>query len=185
MPRNIVDEATGETIEVFTADEKKAEIDARIAEKEEFQKKKLAEFENGKKSNEAKELEREARLTELQKIAEEAKATAESERTARKSSTKTYFASQFVGNDVDLKAKLEEAYGELNIDDSTDAGMQQRYQKAANMIGLGASNRSFAAPVFGGISPTFSPSKESVSDTDHKKFLQEVNYRTPKKLADQ
>lgn len=185
MPRNIVDETTGEMIEVYTAEEKQAEIDARIAEKDEFQKKKLAEFENGKKSVEMKEKEREEKFAELQKIAEDAKATAESEKSARKNSAKSYLVSQFVGGDAELKAKLEEAYGELNIDDSTDAGMQQRYQKAANMIGLGTSSRPISAPIFGGMSPSFAPSKESVSDADHQKFIKETGYRAPKKLADQ
>ena len=180
MPKTILNEETGLEETVHTQEE----LDAALAEKDEHVKKKLEEFNQGKTSAELKEIEREEKLKEIQKQAEEAVRIANETVQGSRAKIVDFIAKEYVGEDPALRTKLDEAFSLIEegrkakgLDVKDDKSIQEMMAQAANMSGINTvpSNPSF--PMSGGNVPNFNRTPSEVSDSEHDTFLKETGYQ--------
>lgn len=177
----------GEEIEVYTAEEKAAEIakieadyQAKLAEKDEFMKKKTEEFVLGKKSVEHKETEKEKEWNEkfeaTKKLAEEAVAKAELEKNARLIAVRDFVFNQYGANDAETKKKLSDAWDLVNMPMDNEEQIKERARVAASIAGVGSvqvNSPVMGAPFSGGYAPTFKR-EEGLKEEDHDRFKHEL-----------
>lgn len=173
----------GTEIEVLTP----AEVDAKLKEKDDHVAKKLEEFQKGKTAQELATEASKAEIGEAKKVAEEAKALAESTIASSRKKVVDFLAEQFVGADEALNKKLKDAFeiveaGRIakGMDVKDDKSIQEMMISAAGMAGIpntAASMPSF--PLSGGYTPRPSASETEVSEGDNNTFLDAVGYQKP------
>jgi hypothetical protein len=180
MAKEIINEETGE-VEIFYT---KEELDAQLAEKDIHVQAKLEEFKTGKQSQELKEIERQKAIEEAQKKAEEAMNMASQTKEDARKKVVNFFAEQFVGEDTELKTKLNDSFSLIEegrkakgLDISSDEAIKEMMQQASLMSGL--SNNTPVFPIGGGMAPNFQKTKDELSDQDHQTFMKEVGYTHP------
>lgn len=150
----------------------KAEYEAKIAEKDEHLKTKTNEFLQGKAAQEAKDIERDGKVAEAQRLAEEARAKAVEIESKRTESLKKIAMKQFVGNDDELTAKFEESWNLINLEINGDDDISKKAEMVASLIGINNSNIMGGAGIAmsGGIAPKVSPTEKAKSDADYSQF---------------
>lgn len=188
MPKVEKNEETGAEETFYTQaelDAIKAENDKALADKDEHVKNKLKEFETGKTAQELKDIERDKQIQEAKEKAEKAETTANNTVEESRKKVKDFFVSQLVGEDADLKKKLDDSLkiveagrSASGLDIKSDDAIKEMTIQAANMAGIGAS----ALPNFpmgGGYAPSFQKSTAEVSDAEHEEFLKATGYQKP------
>lgn len=180
MPKTITNE-DGSTEEVFT----KEELEAQLKEKDEHVKTKLEEFQKGKTAQELADIKRDEEIAAAKKIAAEAIEKVSQAEQGRINTVKNYIAEQYVGQDADLRTKLDEAYDLISagrvakgLDVVSEKSIQEIYTAASAMAGI-ATVASPSFPPTGGYAPNFKAPEGSVSDQEHEKFLRETGYQSP------
>lgn len=128
----------------------KAEYEAKLLEKDNHLKTKLDEFMKGKNSQEQKDVERDAAIAEAKRIADEASSRATNAEERRQNAIKESFVYQIVGDNPELRAKIEESWNLINIEIKEDTDIKKRVDLAASMSGI--SNNSEAIFTYGGAS---------------------------------
>ncbi len=128
------------------------------------------------------------KIEAAQKAADEAKATAEGTITQAKAKVVNFLAEQFVGQDPELRKKLDEAYGIIEegrkakgMDIRDDKAIQEMMTMAASMSGISAPAQ--VNPVFpmnGGMAPNFQKTEGEISEAEHDAFLTATGYEKPK-----
>lgn len=174
------EDGTTEEVEVFT----KAELDAQLLEKDNHHKTKIDEFMKGKTAQELADIKRDEEIKGAKEIAEKALAKLGEVEQGRINTVKNYIAEQYVGQDADLRKKLDDAFDLISagrlakgLDIASEASIKEIFTQASGMSGITAT----ASPVFpmnGGFAPNFQPAAGEVSDADHQAFLRETGYNT-------
>lgn len=159
-----------------------AELDDIRAKDKEHIDQKLEEFKRGKT---ASELATEENRIAMEKIAADAKAAtelAQSTITKARGKVVDFISEQIVGQDPELRKKLNEematleiAYKAQNKDITDDKIIQEMLVKAAGMAGINV-NATPQFPMVGGMGPSFQPRENEVSDAEHNTFLEAVGY---------
>lgn len=188
-----IQDAEGNDIEVFTADEVAAQAAARadavtaelaakhadeLKAKDDHLATKLDEFVKGKKSVEDKATEADTKIAEALRIANEANEKVNLSETKKNDAIKNFWITQTVGTDADLTEKLKNAYDLINMPITTENDIAERMKLAANMIGLTApqpQNISFA----GGVAPVFQPAADRQNEMDYDTFEKELGLKLP------
>lgn len=187
MSKTITNDA-GEEEVVYT----QAELDTQLADKDAHVAAKLEEFKTGKSAQELESAANKAAIEAIKKESDEVKATIASAQTKARDRVVGFLVEQVVGEDVELKKKLE---SELSIveagfkaqgkDVSDDKVIQEMIIKASAMAGIsGSSAPSF--PLMGGYMPHTDLKKEGVgsgSDQDNETFKKAVGYKDEPKKA--
>lgn len=175
MSKTVVNEETGEEEVLYT----KAELDAieadaaaKVAAAEAEKKEKLDEFLKGKTAQELKEIERERRIEEINKKAEEAEARSKKIEETALEKIKGAEMTKYVGSDAALKAELQAAYDVLSgMPATTDEEIAARMLAAANMKGFNGPKQSIGGGMGTGYAPRFDATEDRSKDADHQKFL--------------
>jgi len=182
MAKEIINEETGET-EIFYT---KEELEAQLAEKDAHVQSKLEEFKTGKQSLELKEIEREKAIAEAKASAEEAIRLANETKEQARQKVVGFFAEQFTGQDPELKAKLDESFSVIEagrkaqgLDVSSDGAIKDMMTQASLMSGISGASVNPVFPVGPGMAPSFTKTKDELSDADHQAFLKETGYTHP------
>jgi len=187
-------DADGNEVVAMTPEEHEAklqeELSVKLAEKEEHMKQKLDEFQKGKTSQELKEIERENAIAEAKAKAQEAIDGANALKEGHATTVKNFYAEQFAGTDPELRKKLDEAFKIVEagskangIEIKEDKDYATLMTQAALMAGISGAQTIQSSPKFpmgGGYTPSFQPSENEVSDSDHETFLKETGYNTAK-----
>lgn len=182
---HIIKDDAGNDVTVFTAEEveaaKKAEADriqaeadAKIAENEKHLKEKTDEFLKGKTAQELKDIERDRKIEEARLAAEAANKTAAEAEARRISSIKKSSMEQFVGNDPELTAKFEEAWGLVNLEIKEDSDIARKAEMVANMIGLNQTPPGMVGMPMGGgggSAPRLNEQEKKNKEAEHTKFV--------------
>ena len=183
MSKKIANEETGEEEEFFT----KAELDAQLAEKDAHVAKKLEEFQTGKTAQELKDIARDKEIAETKAKAEEAIGAAKTIAETAQKKVKDFVASQFVGEDKELRTKLDSSYEIIEagriakgLDTKSDASIQEMMLSASQMAGLNhVADPKF--PLTNGMAPNFNKTANELSDAEHETFLKATGqYEAPK-----
>lgn len=182
----IIQNDAGEDEEVFT----KAELDAQLADKDAHVAAKLEEFKQGKTAQELKEIERDRVIAETKAKADEAIGTANTIADNAHKKVIDFIAGQFVGEDKDLRTKLDGAYEIIEagriakgLDTKGDASIKEMMLSASQMAGLSNTNINPTFPMTNGMAPNFRKSANEISDAEHEQFLRETGQEIPKKAA--
>jgi len=185
MPK-VVENEEGKEETLFTAEDieaaKKAEadrlqadFDAKMLEKDEHQKKKLAEFETGKTAQELKDIERDKEVAEAKRIAEEAVGKVTESEGKRQNTIKEAARIRFTGGDAELDKKFEESWALINVEIKEDADIYKRAELAANLAGLnGGGTNEGGMQMSGGYAPSFVKKDETLKEADHQTFNSEL-----------
>lgn len=185
MSKTIKNEDTGLDEVVYT----QAELDEMRTKDKEHLDIKLEEFKKGKTAQELESIENKKKMEEIQ--GESKKALELAEQTTQRARTKVvnYFAASIVGEDVELRKKLDENFAIVEAgfkaqgkDVSEDDVIREMMVKAASMAGLtGQAAPSF--PMGPGNAPSFIKKEGELSDAEHDTFLKAVGYEKPKPKA--
>lgn len=181
----VIQNDDGEDETVYT----QAELDAQLADKDAHVAAKLEEFKQGKTAQELKEIERDRVIAETNKKADDAILTANTIADNAQKKVKDFVAGQFVGEDKELRTKLDGAYeiieaGRLakGLDIKSDSSIQEMMLSASQMAGLNhVASPSF--PMTNGMAPSFVKTANEISDAEHEQFLRETGQEIPKKAA--
>jgi hypothetical protein len=181
MARTIINDDGNEEV-VYTQEEleqQKAEaikaLEEQLADKEAHLKEKLDQF---KKATGGAELEKEEAVAKAQLEAEQARALAEQANkaieeanNARQEAAKKYYMKSFVGENVELLAKLEESYQMINLATATEEDIKRRVEMSASLAGI----NTFQAPTapFSGAGYAPTPTSSQAKD-DYEKFKGEL-----------
>lgn len=184
MSKTIKNEETGLDEIVYT----QAELDGQLAEKDAHVATKLKEFETGKTAQELKDIERDKKIEEATKKGEDAVQAANKIVEDSKKKVVNFIAEQIVGQDVDLRKKLDDATeiiqaGRLSkgLDVASDEAIREIMIAAAQMAGISAPAVSPVFPMVGGMPPDFIKKEGELSETEHERFLKETGQEIPKK----
>lgn len=179
------EDGTTQEVEVFT----KAELDAQLKDKDDHHAKKLDEFQQGKTAQELKDIERDQKVEEAKKIAEDAMAKLGEAENRRIGTVKNFIAGQYVGEDADLRKKLDDSFDLISagrvakgLDIASETSIKDIFADAARMAGI-TTPAAPSFPMYGGGAPNFTPPAGTVSDNDHAQFLKETGYQSPKPPA--
>jgi hypothetical protein len=190
-----VTDDSGQDLEVFTAEEKTAEIQAAVAaakaefektlaDKDAHQAEKLRQLEEARKGATSEKDNATLLAEEAKKIAEEAKASIEVARKESLDTKRDFFIQSVVGGDPELTKKILENYDLLNMPAGNDAEIQARVQKAVGASGISSIRTFNGGMSFGGAMPATAPSNDkSVKDHNYDVFKNELGLGTfiPKK----
>lgn len=173
-------ENPGQQIEVVP----KTDHDKALADKDAHVAEKLKEFQTGKSAQELKDIERDVAIKEARDAATAAAATANATVEGARKKVVEFVAQQFVGEDPELRKKLDDAFGIIEegrkakgLDVKDDKSIQEMMTAAANMAGINSiSSPSF--PMHNGIAPNFQKTASELSDAEHKAFLAATGYQS-------
>lgn len=183
MSHTIVNDE-GEEEVVYTEAEKQAEKDAEIekvkadyeaklAEKDAHVKEKLDQFQQAKKGVDTAQEEVRAMAEEAKRLAEEAKMSVAQAKEAELTTKKDFYIQSVVGGDTDLRKKIEDAYGMLNLPAATDKEIMERVQKAVTLAGI--SQMSTPSLSFGGAqAPNFQQAGEQTKEAAYNEWKKEL-----------
>lgn len=174
-------ENPGQQIDVYT----QAELDAQLLEKDNHVKTKLDEFQKGKTAQELKDIETLEAIKKANETAEQANKTAESVKADARGRIVNFMAEQFVGQDADLRTKLNDSFSVIEegrkakgLDIQSEVSIKEMMIQASKMSGIDGGN--VVNPVFPmgpGMAPNFAPTQETISDQDNDMFLSQVGYQ--------
>lgn len=174
-------ENPGQQIEVVP----KTEHEKALADKDAHVAQKLEEFKQGKTAAELKEIEREKAVADAKAAADAAKAAAEAVVTGARTKVVNFVAEQFVGQDAELRKKLDDAFGIIEegrkakgLDITDDKSIQEMMTAAASMAGITTLAGGPSFPMNGGFAPSFQKTASELSDADHQEFLKETGYNS-------
>lgn len=160
--------------------------DLKIKENEDHTKKKLDEFQTGKTAQELKDIERDKQIDEAKKKSDEAIALANTTVEGARTKVKDFFAVQFVGEDKELRTKLDDSLKIIEAgraangqDIKSDDSIKEMMTQAANMAGIGAGVAP-TFPMYGGGAPSFQKKENEISDAEHQAFKAATGYVDPK-----
>lgn len=183
MSKTVVDEESGKEEIMYSAEEleaaKNAEIDRlktehekALLDKDEHVKKKLEEFNQGKSAQELKDIERDRKIEEANRIASEATEGLKTAEGRRINSLKEIAREKFTGNDPELNKKFEESWGLVNLEIKEDADIVRKAELVANMSGLNnnGDDGMGGMPMNGGYAPNFKREDTEKSKADHDTF---------------
>ncbi len=183
MSKTIKNDA-GEDEVVYT----QAELDAQLLEKDEHVKQKLEEFTKGKTAIELEREENKRIIEEIKKGSETAVNTANEMVAGARKKVVDFVAQQYVGEDPELRKKLDEAFGIIEagrtskgLDIKDDKAIQEMMAAAASMSGISLPAGGAVPPAFMGAgmggAPSFIKKEGELSDAEHKTFLDAVGYK--------
>lgn len=182
----IIQNEAGEDEEVFS----KAEVDAQLKEKDDHVTEKLKEFQTGKTAQELKDIARDKIIEETKVKADEAITTANTIAENAHKKVIDFIAGQFVGEDKELRTKLDGAYEIIEagriakgLDTKGDASIKEMMLSASQMAGLSNVNINPTFPMTNGMAPSFGKTPNEISDAEHEQFLRETGQEIPKKAA--
>lgn len=188
MSKTVTNEETGEEEIVYSQaelDAIKVEADRKIAENEAHTKEKLEEFQKGKTSQELKDIERDNAIKEAKEKSDKAIEMANTTVATARTKVVDYIAQQFVGEDIGLRKKLDDAFSLIEegrkakgLDVKDDKSIQEMMTQAASMSGIGAGQMP-NFPMGGGYAPNFQKSPSEISDAEHEAFKKATGYVDP------
>ena len=146
MATTIINEE-GQEMEVFTQEEiqaqlaereaaLKAEYEKMLAEKDAHVKEKLDQFQQAKKSVDIEAEEAKRLAEDAKRIAEEAKLSVTQAQETALNAKKEVMITSVVGNDVELRKKIEASYGLLNMPAGNEIEINARLQAAMTLAGI-------------------------------------------------
>ncbi len=151
----------------------KAEYETKLAEKDAHVKDKLDQFQQAKKGVDTAQEEVRAMAEEAKRMAEEAKMSVAQAKEAELATKKDFYIQSVVGGDTDLKKKIEDAYGMLNLPAATDKEIMERVQKAVTLAGI--SQMSTPSLSFGGAqAPNFQQAGEQGKEAAYEAWKSEL-----------
>lgn len=184
MSKEIINEETGEK-EIFYT---QAELDTQLKDKDEHVEQKLKEFQQGKTAQELKDIERDEQIKTARETADKAIETANSTVATARKNVVDYMAAQIVGEDKELRTKLDEAIEIIEagriakgMDIKDEKSIREIMISAASMSGI--STVAPVSPVFpmtGGVPPSFNKTPGQISNEEHNMFLQATGQEIPK-----
>lgn len=174
----------GVEMDVFTTDEMtaretaiKAEYEAKLLDKDAHVQKKLDEFQQGKTAQELKDAERDTKIEEARKLAEDATLRATTAEERRLAALKDIAMKRYVGDDAELKAKFEESWNIVNLEIKDDSDVVRKAELVANMAGInqsaiGLGNMPMGAG--GGFAPKVSAVEKEKKEAEYSKFKSQL-----------
>lgn len=200
MTRTVIDDETGQEVELYTKEElesfaaeakkaSEAEIEAAkkaAEEAERIKKEKLDEFMKGKQAADLEKANILSAAEEAKKTASEALAYAQSMKQEALTDVKSSEMTKYVGNDPKLRAELEDACKLINIEIKGKEDVIKLVSLAAQMKGftggvkpVGMGGISFS----GGYAPRFDATEDREKDADYQKFKSALGFDSiiPKK----